>query len=47
MQVEPQKEHAWFKQLVGDWTMEGEALMGPDQPPMKSKGFPTCGPPHP
>jgi hypothetical protein len=41
MQVEPQKEHAWFKQLVGDWTMEGEAFMGPDQPPMQSKGFET------
>ena len=41
MQAEPHKEHAWFKQLVGDWTMEGEALMGPDQPPMKSKGFET------
>ena len=38
MQSEPQKEHAWFKQLVGEWTMQGEAVMGPDQPPMKSKG---------
>lgn len=41
MQAEPQKEHAWFKQLVGKWTMESEALMGPDQPPMKSKGVET------
>ena len=38
MQSEPTKEHAWFKQLVGEWTMEGEAMMGPDQPPMRSKG---------
>jgi len=41
MQSEPQKEHAWFKQLVGRWTMEGEAMMGPDQPPMRSKGVET------
>jgi hypothetical protein len=41
MQSEPQKEHAWFKQMVGRWTMEGEAMMGPDQPPMRSKGVET------
>ena len=38
MKVEPQKEHEWLQKLVGDWTMEGECDMGPDQPPMKSEG---------
>jgi hypothetical protein len=41
MQTEPQKEHQWLHKLVGEWTMEGEASMGPDQPPMKSKGSET------
>jgi hypothetical protein len=34
----PQKEHEWLRQLVGDWTYEGECFMGPDQPPMKNTG---------
>jgi hypothetical protein len=34
----PTKEHAWVEQLVGEWEYEGEANMGPDQPPMKMKG---------
>ncbi len=38
MHVEPQKEHAWLQQLVGEWTYEHEARMGPDQPPMKATG---------
>lgn len=38
MQAEPQKEHQWLQKLVGEWTMESEASMGPDQPPMKWKG---------
>ena len=38
MKVEPQKEHQWLQKLVGEWTYEGEARMGPDQPPMKSTG---------
>jgi hypothetical protein len=38
MKAEPQKEHHWLEQLVGEWTYEGEAVMGPDQPPMKHKG---------
>jgi len=37
-QPEPQKEHAWLQQFVGEWTYEHEALMGPDQPPMKATG---------
>lgn len=36
--AEPQKEHQWLQKLVGEWTYESEAIMGPDQPPMKSKG---------
>lgn len=36
--AEPQKEHEWLQKLVGEWTYENEAIMGPDQPPMKSQG---------
>ena len=32
-----EKEHEWLTRLVGEWTMEAECDMGPDQPPMKSK----------
>src|SRR4030095_5276604 len=39
--AEPQKEHEWLTRLVGDWTMEAECSMGPDQPPMKSKAKET------
>lgn len=35
---EPQKEHEWLKRLVGEWTFEGEATMGPDKPPSIFKG---------
>ena len=38
MLAEPQKEHEWLQQLVGEWTFEAEALMGPDKPPEKSGG---------
>jgi hypothetical protein len=38
MQAEPQKEHRWLQKLVGNWTMEGECTMGPDQPVIKNKG---------
>lgn len=38
MKAEPQREHQWLQQLVGEWTFEGECLMGPDQPPMKNTG---------
>lgn len=37
-QAEPQKEHQWLQQLVGEWTFEGEAMMGPDQPAQKFTG---------
>lgn len=36
--AKPQAEHAWLDQLVGEWTFEAEATMGPDQPAMKTKG---------
>ena len=38
MKTEPQKEHQWLQKLVGEWTYETEATMGPDQPPEKFKG---------
>src|SRR5688572_6508199 len=38
MQAQPQKEHEWLQKLVGDWTFEANANMGPDKPPEKSKG---------
>ena len=38
MKVEPQKEHRWLERLVGEWTYEGEAIMGPGQEPVKSTG---------
>lgn len=37
----PTKEHQWLKQLEGEWTMEGEASMGPDQPKIKMKAVET------
>ena len=36
--AQPQKEHQWLQRLVGEWTFEAEASMGPDQPPHKSTG---------
>jgi hypothetical protein len=33
--VEPQKEHLWLLRMVGEWAAEGEAVMGPGQPPVK------------
>jgi hypothetical protein len=41
MQAEPQAEHAWLQKLVGEWTSESEAEMGPDQPKIKSTGIST------
>ena len=34
----PQKEHQWLQKLVGEWTIDSEGTMGPDQPPNKWKG---------
>ncbi|OAI52006.1 hypothetical protein AYO44_16800 [Planctomycetaceae bacterium SCGC AG-212-F19] len=38
MHAEPQKEHQWLQQLVGEWTYEVDANMGPDKPPEKCTG---------
>jgi hypothetical protein len=38
MMAEPIKEHHWLQRFVGEWSFEGECVMGPDQPPMKSTG---------
>jgi hypothetical protein len=38
MQAQPQKEHQWLQKLVGEWTSEADAVMGPDKPPEKFKG---------
>jgi hypothetical protein len=35
---EPQAEHRWLHKLVGEWTYEGEASMGPDKPAEKIAG---------
>jgi len=32
----PQKEHLWLQRLVGEWTVETECQMGPDQPPART-----------
>jgi Protein of unknown function (DUF1579) len=38
MKTEPQKEHKWLQKLIGEWTYETDATMGPDKPPEKYKG---------
>lgn len=35
---QPTKEHQWLGQLVGEWTVEGEAVCDPSAPPEKFKG---------
>lgn len=37
-EIELQKEHAWLQQLLGEWTYEGEAMMGPDKPAERFAG---------
>lgn len=32
MPAQPQKEHQWLQKLVGEWTYEHKAQMGPDKP---------------
>ncbi len=34
----PQKEHAWLKQLEGEWETDAEMIMEPGKSPVKSKG---------
>jgi len=37
----PMNEHQWLQRLVGEWTVEGECSMGPDQPSSKITGRET------
>lgn len=37
MFAEPQKEHQWLEQLVGDWTVTSACPMGPDQTPTETE----------
>lgn len=39
---QPQAEHAWLEQLVGEWRMEGECQGEPGQEPMKNTGRMVC-----
>jgi hypothetical protein len=41
MMSPPVPQHAWLKQLIGNWKMEAECMMGPDQPPSKTTGTET------
>jgi hypothetical protein len=41
MHEEPRAEHRWLEKLVGEWTYEGECIMGPDQPTMTTTGVET------
>lgn len=38
MFCEPQKEHRWLHQLVGDWTYESECVCAPGETPAKMHG---------
>ena len=38
MHAEPQKEHEWLAELVGEWTSEMDCSMGPDEPRQTFKG---------
>jgi hypothetical protein len=38
METAPQKEHRWLEKLVGDWTSESKASMGPGQPEETLRG---------
>lgn len=41
LQAEPQAEHRWLEQLVGNWTYEAEAMMDQDKPLLKCRGKET------
>lgn len=44
MHAEPHENHRWLMQLVGEWDLEADAVMGPDQPPQKMYGKETVRP---
>ena len=35
---QPQSEHEWLQQLVGEWTFEAESSMCADRPTIKTTG---------
>ncbi|RDJ26770.1 DUF1579 domain-containing protein [Bosea caraganae] len=39
--AQPTEDHRWLQQLIGDWTYEGECMMGPDKPSETSRGTET------
>lgn len=41
MKIEPQNEHRWLQQLVGDWTFETICDRGPGQPESRQTGRET------
>ena len=41
MKVEPQKEHEWLQNLVGEWTYESECSVEPGKPPERFSGSET------
>lgn len=42
MFAKPQAEHQWLQKLQGEWTVESESRMGPDQPPSKNEWRLSC-----
>lgn len=34
----PASEHEWLKKLLGEWASDGEVMMEPGKPPVKTKG---------
>ena len=42
MFAQPQAEHHWLEQLVGEWKFESACRMSADQPPMTSRGTASC-----
>jgi len=41
MHTPPVAQHLWLRRFVGTWTFEAEFIMGPDQPPITSRGTET------
>lgn len=38
MKTEPQKDHEWLEQFVGEWMYDSECVMEVDKPPENFKG---------
>jgi len=41
MATKPIQEHKWLQHFIGEWRVENEMTMSPDQPKMKSEGRET------